>query len=193
MHPLSFALDTQLIKSRIHTAPPDGHSSSEICALCMFTRLLQSITSDTWPALRFSCDGFEPQGRGGCWRSQEPEGKFWELPGRGSSREGQVNGRQQGFWPSGKNLSSVTVKLGFHGWRLSNIVTLMTRVQACSSGLSQASFYYLPLVARYLFLLPLSFHLGVKTFMSSFHLKSCRDWLVKTPTPRHSKWICKNS
>ena len=70
---------------------------------------------------------------------------------------------------SGKNSSSVTVSLGFDGWLwwLPMVMTRRCLDPAPTSGqLNPSNPPYLTL-ARYLFLLPLSIHLGVKTFMSS--------------------------
>ena len=55
-------------------------------------------------------------------------------------------------------------------------------------GLTQASWHYLALVkqlsrpgGRYLLLLPLSIHLDVKTFMSSFHLNILQRLIGENP------------
>ena len=88
MHPaLSYALDMQLIK--VLECTPDGTLVGEICAICMSTWLLQSITSAAWPALRFSSDGFEALGNGGfadCPRSRRESS--WSSQAEDHQREG---------------------------------------------------------------------------------------------------------
>ena len=121
MHPLSYNAAAWHAVNQNQPWWNTRQRGREICALCMSATLLQSITCsilDQRSLLRFSGDGFEASGKGGCWRSQEPEGKLGSSQAAGEDHqvEGQVNGRQQGFWPSGKNLSSVTVRLGFDGW-----------------------------------------------------------------------------
>ena len=185
MHPLSYNAAAWHAVNQNQPWWNTRQRGREICALCMSARLLQSITCsilDQRSLLRFSGDGFEASGKGGCWRSQEPEGKLGSSQAAGEDHqvEGQVNGRQQGFWPSGKNLSSVTVRLGFDGWprwpswHWWPEQRVGARLDPSKLALSRPG-------GRYLLLLRLSIHLDVKTFMSSFHLTSWRDWSVKTP------------
>ena len=91
--------------------------------------------------------------------------------------------------PQVENLSSVTVsRLGFDGWPRSPPRDTRGPGRGLERGLTQASWHYLALVkqlsrpgGRYLLLLPLSIHLDVKTFMSSFHLNILQRLIGENP------------
>ena len=178
MHPaLSYALDMQLIK--VLQCTPDGTLVGEICAICMSTWLLQSITSAAWPALRFSSDGFEALGNGGfadCPRSRRESS--WSSQAEDHQREGQVNGNTatQASDPQVRiyHLSRSGLDLMGSVWP----VTLMT-----SRGLEPAG-QSLSLTGPLSLFTPSIYSLGRKNLYVPLHLKSCTDWSVKTP--RHS-------
>ena len=194
MHPLSYNAAAWHAVSQNQPWWNTRQRGREICALCMSARLLQSITCsilDQRSLLRFSGDGFEASGKGGCWRSQEPEGKLGSSQAAGEDHqvEGQVNGRQQGFWPSSGEFIICHGQQAGVWWVAKVPPSWHWRPgRGLERGLTQASWHYLALVkqlsrpgGRYLLLLPLSIHLDVKTFMSSFHLNILQRLIGENP------------